>query len=80
MLARLEAEESLKAVQVHALGSGLLGASEFRKSIAQLERAAYGRPRRPAQATPAVLQAMGIGMVVLPAATAAPADQEASDV
>ncbi|OLF81280.1 hypothetical protein AWH62_00980 [Maricaulis sp. W15] len=66
MLTRLQAEETLRSVQAQALGSGLLEKGDFHRSIARLERAAYGRPVRAAQASPAALQAMGIGVTVVP--------------
>jgi hypothetical protein len=78
MMVRLEAEEALRSVQVQALGSGLLETRDFRKSIAEIERAAYGKSRTSRQATPAQLQAAGIGVIVVPPADGQEAPRDVS--
>jgi hypothetical protein len=68
-LPRLQAEEALLATQVTALGSGTMKERDQRAALARLQRAAGGgvasRRQTPA-ATPNVLAAMGIRVVIVP--------------
>ena len=69
MLPRLQAEAQIAAVQAASLGSGRVKKDDARKALRALERAATGGRRKLPAATPGQLQAMGIGVHIVPASS-----------
>lgn len=70
MLPRLQAEEQLDAVRAGALAAGSYEKDTQREMFDRLHKAAAGGKRqRGRKAKPAMLGAMGIGMVVQSAAS-----------
>lgn len=72
MMPRLEAEESLQAVVVAAMGGGLLAKDDAARIRVAWETAANGGRRRALKPTPDDLRAAGIGVRVVPAPLKAP--------
>jgi hypothetical protein len=67
MLPRLDAEETLSAINAQGLAYGSLPRQEARRMKDRLERAARGGRRlKAAKASPGKLAAMGIGVVSAP--------------
>lgn len=67
MLPRLQAQEQLTAIEAAALGSGMVKKDDRRRALAQLERRASGGRRRATKATPAMLRAIGVQVIEVPA-------------
>lgn len=67
MLPRLHAEEQLAAIQVATVGSGHLPKADAMRALNRLESRATGNRRR-LPPNPAMLAAMGIAVVEVPAA------------
>lgn len=66
---KLTAEESLRQVNVTAVGSGMMSRHARTDLLRGWERDAYGvvSPSRAKPLTPALAEAMGIGVVIEPA-------------
>lgn len=62
MLPRLRAEEAMAMATQIGIGTGSLGKSDSRRVQAEWERAANDGQRAVVKATPADLQAVGIGV------------------
>lgn len=77
MLPRLDAGERLAAISDRSVASGSLPKFDAMRAIRALEEAQHDRRRRPAKPTPAVLAAMGIGIVTVPSP---PAEKASADV
>lgn len=73
MLPRIEAGERLASIGDAALAAGNLSPADARAMSRRLSEAAQGERRRAAKATPEVLAAMGVGVVIAPAASTAEA-------
>ena len=67
MLPRLEAQRELADVQAMGVAFGSVSATDRRRHLARLRRLASGV--RAAPATPQVLAAMGVGVVLVPPET-----------
>jgi hypothetical protein len=69
MLARLQAEEALAAVDAHALGTGSFAKEDASRMLARLEQTAAGareEPQAKRPPDPAELAAMGIAVILRP--------------
>lgn len=62
MLPRLDAQERLMDMNVHAIAAGTMESADARKLLARLDAASGGAPARRQKAGPAVLAAMGIAV------------------
>jgi hypothetical protein len=67
MLPRLEAERELADINAMSAAFGGMRRQDRQRHVGRLVRAANGRGSRAAQATPDVLAAMGISVVIVPA-------------